>query len=333
MTAFIDAERYEHGTRARYVGGCRCDDCRAANTKRYRERRAQIREQLPDVRPNGPPLPGMILRRGKPVPVKICPGANGRPCVRGSWLRVGDVCAVCVELASVSAHFVMGDRVYAHLKKLSAAGIGYKSVADAADVAHSVLGRVIKTGGWLRIRATTERAVLAVDAGAIADGALVPGERAQEIFAKLRRRGFTFRQLAELLETSFVGWKPGEHVLASRQLELERLLARVERGEITARRALPRATRERTFVRMLRRAGVPKRWLEQRLGYSLPAWTKDRSQRAMRPQNAARVRALMAELEDCARRGEMPAEWGSEAKRGRLGRELDLIFERLAEPR
>ncbi len=37
----IPADRFEHGTRSRYVKGCRCDACRAANTRyavvRYRE--------------------------------------------------------------------------------------------------------------------------------------------------------------------------------------------------------------------------------------------------------------------------------------------------------
>lgn len=31
--------RAEHGTRAKYVGGCRCEACTEANTRYYRERR------------------------------------------------------------------------------------------------------------------------------------------------------------------------------------------------------------------------------------------------------------------------------------------------------
>lgn len=38
------AEHYSHGTRARYVAGCRCDQCRTANREYARQRvRAQIR--------------------------------------------------------------------------------------------------------------------------------------------------------------------------------------------------------------------------------------------------------------------------------------------------
>ncbi len=34
------ADRYAHGTRARYVSGCRCDDCRRANRLYERARYA-----------------------------------------------------------------------------------------------------------------------------------------------------------------------------------------------------------------------------------------------------------------------------------------------------
>lgn len=30
-------EHYPHGTRARYVAGCRCTECRAANKRAYHE--------------------------------------------------------------------------------------------------------------------------------------------------------------------------------------------------------------------------------------------------------------------------------------------------------
>lgn len=33
------ASEAEHGTRSRYVAGCRCDGCKAANAQRERERR------------------------------------------------------------------------------------------------------------------------------------------------------------------------------------------------------------------------------------------------------------------------------------------------------
>lgn len=37
------AERYQHGTRSRYVTGCRCDACRAANAAAYHERQARAK--------------------------------------------------------------------------------------------------------------------------------------------------------------------------------------------------------------------------------------------------------------------------------------------------
>jgi hypothetical protein len=39
-----------HGTRSRYVGGCRCDECRAAALAYQHERRAKARAQRPDLK-------------------------------------------------------------------------------------------------------------------------------------------------------------------------------------------------------------------------------------------------------------------------------------------
>ena len=49
-----EARRAPHGTRARYDGGCRCDDCRGANREKHRQIRAakRAREGLPPVDPN-----------------------------------------------------------------------------------------------------------------------------------------------------------------------------------------------------------------------------------------------------------------------------------------
>ena len=74
----------EHGTRARYMTGCKCLRCRAANSNYNTSRRAAIE--------------------------------NGD--FRG---------------------LVSAERVVAHIKKLSARGVGYKAVADAAGVSRTVV--------------------------------------------------------------------------------------------------------------------------------------------------------------------------------------------------
>ena len=57
-----------------------------------------------------------------------------------------------------------------HILKLPKAGVGYKSVADAASVAHSVVAE-IRVVRKLRIRQTAERSILAVTKTAYAGGA------------------------------------------------------------------------------------------------------------------------------------------------------------------
>ena len=85
-----------------------------------------------------------------------------------------------------------------HLKKLSKLGIGYKSVAAAASVAVSVVAK-IRTGKRTKIRAHTERRILAVDRAAAADGALIPAASTWRMLDELLERGYTRVQLARWL--------------------------------------------------------------------------------------------------------------------------------------
>ena len=68
---------------------------------------------------------------------------------------------------------VSAARALAHIKKLSAGGVGYKAVADAAGVSRSVVSRLL-WGDKRFLRVPTEAAILSVDREALADRALVP---------------------------------------------------------------------------------------------------------------------------------------------------------------
>jgi len=81
-----------HGTRLKYMGGCKCMLCRAANS-RYEAERGVARKN-------------------------------------GDWNGIVDARAA-----------------RRHILKLSKAGVGYKSVADAASVAHTVVARSGQAGG------------------------------------------------------------------------------------------------------------------------------------------------------------------------------------------
>ena len=133
-----------HGTRLRYVSGCKCVPCRAANSSYETERFAARK--------------------------------------RGEWNGLVDAC-----------------RVRRHLRALSLKGIGYKQVADTADVGHTTL-QLVMNGRKRRIRAAYERRVLAVDKRAIADGALVPaGPTWRRLHHLIEHEGFTRCEIAKRL--------------------------------------------------------------------------------------------------------------------------------------
>lgn len=117
-----------HGLRARYMAGCRCLPCRAANSS-YECERAAAR------------------KRGE---------HNG---------------------------LVSAAKARAHILKLAKKGVGYKQVADASGVGNLIVSQ-IRNGKRLRIRANTERRILAVSADAIGDRALVD---AAETWRKIER--------------------------------------------------------------------------------------------------------------------------------------------------
>jgi hypothetical protein len=90
---------------------------------------------------------------------------------------------------------VSAEKARAHLKALSAQGVGRRSVRAASDVADTVLADII-SGRKTNIRAATERAILAVTAAAAGDGALVPGKATWKMLDQLIADGYTRRYLA-----------------------------------------------------------------------------------------------------------------------------------------
>jgi hypothetical protein len=231
------AERFAHGSRARYVAGCRCGDCRGANALAYRERQALKRERVAEVVANAatPELKVFFRTRrdGSRYEVRgrACPGANGEPCVAsGAWLRgQGAVCARCVERVTVWGGMVDAARARAHLIALQRAGLGYKQVAAAASVGNSIV-QGVRRGSVRQIRATTERRILAVDEGAMGDAALVDAAETWRLLGEVKQRGLTDVEVARGMGYR---WLPG--ILSQprgadvRRLCTRRTAAKVER--------------------------------------------------------------------------------------------------------
>lgn len=83
----------------------------------------------------------------------------------------------------------------AHMKRLSAQGVGRRSVGAACDIADTVLGDII-SGRKVNIRAATERAILAVTAAAAGDRVLVPAKATWKLLDELIEDGYTRGELA-----------------------------------------------------------------------------------------------------------------------------------------
>lgn len=93
---------------------------------------------------------------------------------------------------------VPANKARAHLRALSAQGVGRRSVRAASDVANTVLCGII-SGRKVNIRAATERAILAVTKDAVGDHALIPGKATWKMLDELRNEGYTKSDLARRL--------------------------------------------------------------------------------------------------------------------------------------
>ena len=132
-----------HGTRLRYLAGCKCFHCRRANSDYERERQ-KAREA-------------------------------------GDWNGLVDA-----------------DRARAHLRKLARQGVGRRMVASASDVALSVV-QAVRTCRKTRIRARTERRLLAVTKACRGDAVHVPAGPTWERIEWLLAEGFSKARIASEL--------------------------------------------------------------------------------------------------------------------------------------
>lgn len=286
-------DRAPHGTRTRYVRGCRCDACREANTAAARERQQRLVAAAAEVTPSGPPIESTLERGGKLHRVLRCPGGEGDPCVSDppTWLRKGDVCRACVARHTVWNGTVPCVNARRHIRNLQRHGVGLKAIEAASDVPRTTLCAILREDR--AIRADTERRILEVDAGAIADHAVIDAGPTRRRIEQLQARGFTLEQLAELYGTKRVLQVGiGPRVLAVTAHRIERIWQRAQRGEIEPALALVDAEGERAWIDEMRDRGLPRWWIEERLGFAVRRGARGKMHRRRRDA----IRELRDEL-------------------------------------
>lgn len=234
------AEQYAHGTRARYVAGCRCPECRASNTRAYHERQSRALALAAEIVAAPAPAPQAWTApdgsKRTRVYRRACPGIPGQACPNHSHLRKdskGGVCGRCRGLLVWNGN-VSADRARGHLEALSALGVGYKAAADACGVAKSTLFKVISGTKRVLRRSTAER-ILEVDPSAIADSAIIDGRPTLALIRQLRAWGLSKAEIARRLGMKAPALQLRRRVLARSALAVERL----HRAVVAERAARP----------------------------------------------------------------------------------------------
>lgn len=215
---------FKHGTRARYVAGCRCGRCTHANTLAYHDREARAKEAA-------------MLLTGPARTETHCVGVDGAPCPRGTKLRkdsTGNLCMKCRRLL-VWNGTVDAKPARKHIRELSKRGVGYKSVAEAACVSINVIAKIMD-GRRKRVRSNTSNRILEVDTGAIADHALVDAKPVWDMVLRLmNKHDFTKGQISARIGQGGRALQLGRNKVTARNAHKIKQLLRDAEGDFLKR--------------------------------------------------------------------------------------------------
>ena len=157
---------------------------------------------------------------------------------------------------------VPAEKARAWMAHLSAQGVGRRAIAEASDVAHSILN-AIRGGRKTRIRALTERRILAVSVDMALDGALVAAGPTWALVDALLAAGFSKRTLALCLGQTCGHLQLSREQVTVRNADLVRQLhARL----IDSEEALVDAKSTRRLIKELRTEGYTDKRIERELG-------------------------------------------------------------------
>lgn len=117
---------------------------------------------------------------------------------------------------------VSADAARKHMLKLSRHGVGRRAIGAATDIADTVLSD-IRRGVKHRIRARTERLILAVTLAIASDHALQSAAPTHALIAELIEEGYTERFLAQRLGYAHPYLQFGELITVRNAARVERL--------------------------------------------------------------------------------------------------------------
>jgi hypothetical protein len=130
----------------------------------------------------------------------------------------------------VAPPFVGADRARQHVRELTAAGVGLKTISKRAGISHGALSKLMYGENGRppskRIRRETEDKLLAVSPSATADGAKVPAAPTLAIVGELVSRGWSKVAIARAIGQTGPGLQLGrEFVTARNARAIKALLA------------------------------------------------------------------------------------------------------------
>lgn len=164
------AEKYEHGTRARYhLGKCRCFPCKVANSE-YEHERLRKRRNPWRTRKVGGKWVVKNIETGEIAPEDIAD-------------------ELLLEQPEDDNELVSTREVVKHIQRLRAGGLGLKAIAKQCGVRYSTLQRMMPGATYrpiTRTRRGTAEKILALGRSGLTDGLRVDASFASELIRRLR---------------------------------------------------------------------------------------------------------------------------------------------------
>lgn len=168
--------------------------------------------------------------------------------------------------AGLGNPIVPADEARAHLKALSAAGVGRATVAQATDISSGIV-QMIAAGTREKIRLATARKILAVTPDCKADGTRIDAAPTWALIHELIKAGDTKLSIARALGQQGSGLQLSRHTVTVRNADKVRRHHARRMAEIAAERQAAQAEAERTAPVP---AGATRQrldWLREELGH------------------------------------------------------------------